>query len=78
MDPNSQAAQGAARVQPAPAGLGPGDLARITSAAADARAPHTRRTYAAQWARFAAWAEGRGLPPRPAPPATVAGGWHPS
>ena len=72
MDPNRQAAPSTARVPPAPAGLGPGDLARITSAAADARAPHTRRTYAVQWARFAAWAEARGLPPRPAPPAAVA------
>ena len=27
------------------------------------------REYAAQWARFAAWAEARGLPPRPAVPA---------
>ena len=70
MDPNSQVAPSTARVPPAPAGLGPGDLARITSAAADA--PHTRRTYAAQWARFATWAEARGLQPRPAPPATVA------
>ena len=72
MDPNIQAAPGAARVPPAPAGLGPGDLARITSAAADARAHHTRRTYAAQWARFAAWPAARGFPPRPAPPAAVA------
>ena len=72
MDPNSQVAPSTARVPPAPAGLGPGDLARITSAAADAHAPHTRRTYAAQWARFTTWAEARGLPPRPAPPATVA------
>ena len=72
MDPNNQAVTGASRVPPAPAGLGPGDLARITSAAADARAPHTRRTYAAQWARFTAWAEARGLSPRPAAPAGVA------
>ena len=72
MDPNSQAAPSTARVPPVPAGLGPGDLARITSAAADARAPHTRRTYAVQWARFAAWAEARGLSPRPAPPSAVA------
>ena len=70
MDPNSQAVPDGDLV---PAHVsGPGDLARITSAAADARAPHTRRTYAAQWARFAAWAEARGLPPRPAPPAAVA------
>ena len=69
MDPNSQAAPDADLV---PASLGTGALARITSAAADASATHTRRTYAAQWARFAAWAEARGFPPRPAPPAAVA------
>ena len=69
MDPDSQAATSTASV---PASLGTGDLARIASAAADARAPHTRRTYAVQWARFATWAEARGLPPRPATPAAVA------
>ena len=37
MDPNIQAATGAARVPPARAGLGLGDLVRITPAAADAR-----------------------------------------
>ena len=36
MDPNIQAATGAARVPPARAGLGLGDLVRITPAAADA------------------------------------------
>ena len=72
MDPDTQSAPapGAVRVPPAPAGLAPDDRARIAAAAANARAPHTRRTYAAQWARFAAWAAARNLAPRTAPPAT--------
>ena len=69
MDPNIQAVPDADLV---PASLGTRDLARIASAAAEARAPHTRRTYAAQWARFATWAEARGLSPRQAAPAAVA------
>ena len=58
-----------------PAGLDtltPDARARVGSALADARSPNTRRTYRAQWQRFAAWCERHGRAGLPASPATVA------
>ena len=49
-----------------------GEQARIASAAADARAPSTRRAYAGQWARFEAWCRARGADALPAAPVLVA------
>lgn len=39
---------------------------------AEAKAPNTRRAYAADWAHFTAWCEQHGEPALPAEPATVA------
>ncbi len=59
---------------PAPSadGLTPAERAAVAAAAADARAPSTRRTYAGQWNRFAAWCAARGERSLPAAPALVA------
>ncbi len=63
-----------ARERPGPAAevVSPDELARIASAAADARAPNTRRTYRGQWRRFAAWCTARGARALPASPVLVA------
>ena len=45
---------------------------RVASAAADARAPNTRATYASQWRRFQAWCKTRQVVPLEASPAQVA------
>ena len=50
-----------------------GERDRIASAAADARAENTRRTYAGQWARFEAWCRARGLGDPAAAPGVRAG-----
>ena len=61
---------------PVPAGdlarLKPDERARVASAAADARAPATRRAYAAQWALFDTWCAARATAALEAPPAEVA------
>ena len=61
---------------PVPAGelarLEPDERARVASAAADARAPATRRAYAAQWALFDTWCAARATAALEAPPAEVA------
>ncbi len=57
---------------PAGALVSVGEHARIAAAAADAHAPSTRRAYAGQWARFAAWCRARGAEALPAAPVLVA------
>ena len=61
---------------PAPAGdlarLEPDERARVASAAAAARAPATRRAYAAQWRRFERWCAARATTALEARPAEVA------
>ena len=57
---------------PAAGVVSAGEHARIASAAADAQAPSTRRAYAGQWARFAAWCRARGAEALPAAPVLVA------
>ena len=63
-----------ARERPGPAAevVSPDELARIASAAVDARAGNTRRTYRGQWRRFAAWCTARGARALPAAPVLVA------
>ena len=57
---------------PPAAGLTADDRQRLAAAAAAARADHTRRTYRAQWDRFAAWCADRGAVALPASPHTLA------
>ena len=57
---------------PPAAGLTADDRRRLAAAAASARADHTRRTYRAQWDRFAAWCAERGAVALPASPHTLA------
>ena len=61
---------------PPPAGdlarLEPDERARVASAAAAARAPATRRAYAAQWRRFERWCAARATTALEARPAEVA------
>ena len=47
-------------------GLPPRLVEGVKAALADAYSPHTRRAYAAQWQRWAAWAAGEGVPELPA------------
>ena len=61
-----------AALAPAGAVVSAGERAPIASAAADARAPSTRRAYAGQWARFEAWCRARCAGALPAAPVLVA------
>ena len=49
-----------------PAGLNSEDAERVQEALESARAPATRRVYASQWRKFAAWAERREVQTLPA------------
>ena len=52
--------------------LAPAELAAALRFAAAAKAAHTRRAYAADWADFCRWAASRGADPCPARPACCA------
>ena len=59
-----------------PATLTPGlttaDADRIADALDNSQAANTTRAYASQWARFTAWADGRGVSPLPVAPDALA------
>ena len=53
--------------------LNPDEIAAAVRFAEAAKAAHTRRAYASDWADFDRWAASRGLSPLPCPPGLLCG-----